>query len=441
VIPARLAGRLVESGLDPGEARGKTALFDAALTGCASLGHGTPTHAWWVPGRLEVFGKHTDYAGGRTLIAAVPRGFAFVAAGAEGDEVHLLDARTGERLSLGPEQRTLTGWRHYVEVVVSRLARNFPGARRGAAIAFKSDLPRASGMSSSSALVVGVATALARVWNLPVRDEWQRNIRNNAELATYYACLENGLTFGTLAGDPGVGTHGGSEDHAAMLLGRPDHVSAYSFVPMRHLDDARVPDGWRFVIASSGVRAEKTGSARDSYNRLAGASRALLDLWNSEGPHSGSLAGALSRDAAADRLRDLIRRKPVPEWTGEALERRLAHFQMEDGLALEALSAIRQSDATGMGELSEFSQRGAEELLGNQVPETIELVRSARACGAMAACSFGAGFGGSVWALVETERANAFATMWIADYTARYPSAGPVCFAARPGPPLMELAR
>jgi galactokinase len=94
-----------------------------------------------------------------------------------------------------------------------------------------------------------------------------------------------------------------------------------------------------------------------------------------------------------------------------------------------------------MGELSEFSQRGAEELLGNQVPETIELVRSARTCGAMAACSFGAGFGGSVWALVETERAKAFATMWIADYTAHYPSAGPVCFAARPGPPLMELAR
>ena len=40
-------------------------------------------------------------------------------------------------------------------------------------------------------------------------------------------------------------------------------------------------------------------------------------------------------------------------------------------------------------------------LLGNQVPETIALARAALAHGAFAACSFGAGFGGSVWALVE----------------------------------------
>ncbi|MGO1384393.1 MAG: galactokinase family protein, partial [Arachnia sp.] len=29
---------------------------------------------WFVPGRLEVFGKHTDYAGGNSLLAAVDRG-------------------------------------------------------------------------------------------------------------------------------------------------------------------------------------------------------------------------------------------------------------------------------------------------------------------------------------------------------------------------------
>ena len=29
---------------------------------------------WFVPGRIEVLGKHTDYAGGSTLVAAVDRG-------------------------------------------------------------------------------------------------------------------------------------------------------------------------------------------------------------------------------------------------------------------------------------------------------------------------------------------------------------------------------
>jgi galactokinase len=441
VIPDRLAQQLVDSGLDPAEMRAKTALYESALAGCASLGGATPDYAWWVPGRLEVFGKHTDYAGGRSLIAAVPRGFAFVAARGTGEDIHLLDTRTGERLTLGTETVRLTGWRHYVEIVVSRLARNFPGSRRGAIIAVKSDLPRASGMSSSSALVVGVATALARLWDLRARDEWGRNFKDDESLATYFACIENGLTFGTLAGDAGVGTHGGSEDHAAMLLGRPGHVSAYSFVPMRHLADARVPDGWRFVIVSSGVRAEKTGSARDAYNRLSEGAAMLLELWNGEGPHSESLARALSREAAPDRLRDLIRRKGVPGWPADALERRLAHFQMEDALVLEALSAFENGDVDVLGALSESSQQGAENLLGNQVPETIELVHSARVSGAFAACSFGAGFGGSVWALVERERADSFAALWLADYAAHYPASGPVCFVARPGPPLTELAR
>ncbi|MGV2448389.1 UNVERIFIED_CONTAM: galactokinase family protein, partial [Bacillus sp. ATCC 13368] len=30
--------------------------------------------SWFVPGRLEVFGKHTDYAGGHSIVAAVDRG-------------------------------------------------------------------------------------------------------------------------------------------------------------------------------------------------------------------------------------------------------------------------------------------------------------------------------------------------------------------------------
>ena len=30
--------------------------------------------AWFVPGRLEVLGKHTDYAGGNSLLAAVEQG-------------------------------------------------------------------------------------------------------------------------------------------------------------------------------------------------------------------------------------------------------------------------------------------------------------------------------------------------------------------------------
>ena len=55
----------------------------------------------------------------------------------------------------------------------------------------------------------------------------------------------------------------------------------------------------------------------------------------------------------------------------------------------------------------------AERLLGNQVPETISLASTARALGAAAASAFGAGFGGSVWALVPEADAHAFASDWL----------------------------
>ena len=35
---------------------------------------------FWVPGRVEVAGKHTDYAGGRSLLAAATKGFCVVVA-------------------------------------------------------------------------------------------------------------------------------------------------------------------------------------------------------------------------------------------------------------------------------------------------------------------------------------------------------------------------
>src|SRR6187397_125333 len=100
-----------------------------------------PEHVWWVPGRLEVFGKHTDYAGGRTLVCAVPRGFVVAARSRTDGQLHVSDAKRNEAFSLDPADRTVyTGWRHYVEVVARRLARNFPGVAPGADVSIASDL-------------------------------------------------------------------------------------------------------------------------------------------------------------------------------------------------------------------------------------------------------------------------------------------------------------
>ena len=40
---------------------------------------GAPQWRRFTPGRIEIFGKHTDYAGGHSLLAAVPRGITLAA--------------------------------------------------------------------------------------------------------------------------------------------------------------------------------------------------------------------------------------------------------------------------------------------------------------------------------------------------------------------------
>jgi galactokinase len=429
---ASLAQALVERGLQPSEYAGKAELFGLVLGRHRAVNPSkrTESHAWWVPGRLEVFGKHTDYAGGRTLVCAVPRGFAVIARARADGVVNVVDARNDESLTLRPPfDEAFAGWRNYVRVVARRLLRNFPGSALGADIVFASDLPRASGMSSSSALMISVATVLARIGALERREEWTANIRSPLDVAGYYACIENGLSFGSLQGDSGVGTHGGSEDHAAILTGRPGRLSAFRFVPMRASATCRVPDEWRFVLAPSGVPSEKTGAAKEKYNRLSLGTRTLLEYWNRTEPHAESLGAALgSRPDALGRLREIVQSSATNDWTPGALTKRLDHFVREDARVPDALAAFDRVDAPRLRELATGSQEDAETLLENQVPATVDLARSAPGLGAIGACGFGAGFGGSVWALVKREDADAFASRWSSQ-----------AFVAVPGPAITEL--
>jgi galactokinase len=427
--PETLTDALIDRGLDPAEREAKQALFTGVLETWAMTRGDTPQYAWWVPGRLEVFGKHTDYAGGRALVAAAPRGFAVVASARSDAVVRVVDARRGTSLELAASppaaaaarSERLTGWRHYVDVAARRLAKNFPRQEIGADIVLASDLPPASGMSSSSALLIAIAEALGRIGGIAKTQEWKMNIRSPLDLAGYYACIENGRSFGALRGDDGVGTHGGSEDHAAILNGLPDRVLGFAFVPSRSLGAARVPDEWRFVIATCGVKANKTGGAQDAYNRLSADAAALLDLWNNRGangPRAISLAAVVERRDAAETLRAM----------SGPLENRLQHFIREDARIPEAMTAFERADTDTLARLSRESQSDAERLLGNQIPATIALASSARKAGAFAACSFGAGFGGAAWALVETKGADHFCKKWGRD-----------AFAIRPGPALADL--
>jgi galactokinase len=438
---------LRQAGLSPAEASEKAALLARVEQGLASLGAGRPTTRLFAPGRIEVLGKHTDYAGGRSLLCAVERGFCLAAAPRRDDAVRLLDIGRGlsAELSLDPGLNApAPGWTVYAATVARRLAGNFPRARTGADIAFASDLPRSSGLSSSSALVVALFAALSDVNDLPSHAEYRASIASAEDLGGYLGCVENGLTFKGLAGDVGVGTFGGSEDQTAILCCRPGEIAQYAFCPVRHERSVALPSGFLFAVASSGVAADKTGNARDRYNRLSLAASALVDLWNRrKGRADATLAdAAASSPQAPDEILAMANESPYPTFDAAFLAGRFKQFFEEATRVIPAAAdALASCNLAAFGTLVERSQDLAERYLGNQIPETIALVREARRLGAAAASAFGAGFGGSVWALVDVPSSGAFLESWKAAYANAFPgpSGQASFFATRAGPALTRF--
>ena len=434
---------LTDKGFTINDARSRANLLRQTWDGLRRVTGSDPHWNMLVPGRLELFGKHTDYGGGRTLVAAVPRGFAAAAVPRSDRIVRAYDARNDELCEIHLDAVEIPrGWRSYVAVTARRLAANFPGAQLGADISFSSDLPRAAGLSSSSALIIALANVLIRRGRLDVRDEWTSVIQAAEHLVEYFGSVENGESYRTLAGARGVGTEGGSEDHAAILMSRAGHLSQFGFMPLARVSDTPLQTSWAFVIASSGVHADKAGTVKNQFNRAARTLRAVLDVWNrtAESP-ARSLATALaSSPDAADRLRVALDRAGHGDFSDAELRRRLDHFVGENQRVPEAAAAFAAGDAAVLGELSAASQADAETLLGNQVVETTDLVASARAAGALAASSFGAGFGGSAWALVPLEAAIEFGPAWRDAYVSRHPHrADGRWFIARPTPGSLEV--
>ena len=279
--------------------------------------------------------------------------------------------------------QTFAGWANYVAVVARRLASNFPGAELGADIVVRE---RSAARGRPQQLVCARrrrrhgARATRRVST--DRPEWRAALPTTLDLAGYLGAVENGLTFGALTGTRGVGTHGGSEDHTAILTCQAEPRQR---VLVRARPTARPTRRCRTTGASSSWRAawRRTRQAAHArrYNRASLATRALRGrLARSEG-RRGAHTRRNRWAAVLRRLREFAERLASvtgTEFAGARSLRRLAHFIAENDRVLRAAEAFRRADARALGELSAASQSDAETLLGNQIP------RDAHAGGARA---------------------------------------------------------
>ena len=402
------------------------------------------TRHYVVPGRVELVGKHVDYAGGRSLTCAVDRALR-IDADATKDAVLRVDAGPERGVVAIPFDAsavpTAATWSVYVAAVARRMARDFPHFRRGVEVCISGDLPEGAGLSSSSALIVALGTALADANDADNDDMWRREIPDALARAEYFAAIETGAPYREFAGDEGVGVRGGAQDPIAIVCGEAGAMSEFSYLPARLRRRVVWPTEYVLAIGVSGVHAVKTGNAQQQYNQASEAMRELVRRWNAEtGRRDETVAAALeSGPDAADRLRRIARSDDSAEY----LLPRLEQFREETETIVPGVGdALRDRDWDTLGRLVDRSFGLATTALRNQVPETGFLVRSARDRGAIAASAFGAGFGGAVWAMVLERSSENFVMDWRADYEVAFPSRASSAqwVVTRPSAPAREVS-
>ena len=377
----------------------------------------------FVPGRIELFGKHVDYGGGPSLTCAIGEGITAEFEPITRPVIEIEDLTTGRHARIAIRRDASAGGAHggtYVAAVARRLARDFAPLKSGVRIRSQSTLPRSSGLSSSSAFVTMLVIAVAEANKLPERRAWRDHLGTSLALAEYCGAVEMGAPFGPWAGERGVGTRGGAQDHVAIVCNVADAVGAYRYLPAERMGRAAFPAHWSIVVGVSGVRATKTGGALEDYNRASDVLRHLLELWNaSVGRADQSLGSALRSSAGAPaRLEALARNAHDAPW----FLARIEQFRAEtERIVPQALVAFETADAGLLGRLAVESQQRAETALRNQIPETMFLARAAMAAGAHGATAFGAGFGGAVWAVVDTAAAADVTMRWQDSYAKAFP--------------------
>jgi galactokinase len=331
------------------------------------------------PGRVNLIGEHTDYNDGFVLPMAIDR-YVAAAVGPRPDRVlrvfssefqqmreislEALERRT----TSSPERRSgRGGWFGYLAGVAwSMLA---AGHRlRGADVAIVSDLPVGAGLSSSAALELAIARALAETSDIPWDPRAFAVIAEQAEAE--FAGVARGIV-----------------DHLSVAASREDCAL---LIDCRSLEtrDVPLPTEARIVVFDSGVRAESASSA---YNdRRAACERVVAALRRRH-----SWVHAL-RDADDALLADVAHDVDPVDL------RRAAHVIAENRRPLELANAFACNDLQRAGRLMMHSHASLRDLYDVSSPQLDTLVELAlEQPGCTGARLTGAGFAGCIIALVE----------------------------------------
>jgi galactokinase len=349
------------------------------------------------PGRVNLIGEHTDYNEGFVLPAAIDKHVAVAFApradrilraySAEFDHAREMSLDSlADRVATEPDKRSgRGGWFDYVAGVAwAMLAAGRPLV--GADLAIAGDLPVGAGLSSSAALEIAVARALASVAGL----EWDPRVA-------------------------AVQAQRAEHEFAGVACGIMDQLSVAAaregcalLIDCRSMEttDVPIPEEARILVFDSGVRRELASSA---YNARRASCERVVRLIQSLEPGVSALRDV--NPALLDRLAQTEREKEAGTFSGKvpasfSLDpvdlRRARHVIAENARPAALADAFRSDDLVRAGRLMRDSHESLRDLYEVSSPELDALVELASSQpGCHGARLTGAGFGGCVIAVVE----------------------------------------
>lgn len=317
------------------------------------------------PGRVNLIGDHTDYNRGLALPMAIGLGVTVMFTPSDDATLLVTSSSFGEQavVALGADPSSLDPpWARLVAAVaaVARIG-------TGGTVTIGSTLPVGSGLSSSAALAV----ALASVFGAPATAE-------SSPESVARLCREAEHRIGVPVGlmDPLV-CAGGRAGHAMLIdfdgggeVNRDDGAVTTRQIPL--------PEEAEFVVVDSGQRRTLSTSA---YAERVAECRA-----------AAALVGPLGRCRPDDlaTIRDAV------------LHRRARHVVTECARVSDTVEALAADDLVGVGALLSASHRSLADDFAVSTSEVDELVRELGSHrGVLGARMTGAGFGGCVVALTR----------------------------------------
>jgi len=338
---------------------------------------GAAPHVYRAPGRVNLIGEHTDYNDGFAMPAAIEF-YCWVGVSPREDRnlsiySEEFSAAAEADLSSAALQPSKT-WSDYPIGVALQLER--AGFRlRGANLLIESEVPMGAGLSSSAAIEVATALALAD------QSGWSPD---RVQLAQLCQKAENefvGARVGIM--DQFVSLHG-KEDHALMLDCR-----ALTF------ESLLIPDSVKLVISNTMVKHELASS---EYNRRRADCEEAVRRLSTVLPGIRAL-----RDVSLDQLeqhRHLLT---------DVIYKRALHIVTENVRVLDSAEALRSGDIVRFGQRMAESHRSLRDLYEVSCRELDLMVDLAyQQKGLFGARMTGGGFGGATINLVDARYAGEF---------------------------------